>query len=342
VNIGRREVVLLRRQRAGCPARQHGAALLVGDHLGSTALTTNSSGARQAELRYFAYGKTRYIYGTTPTTYRYTGQRQQGNANELYYYNARWYDPLVGRFLSADTIVPDPKNPQGLNRYSYGLGNPVKYIDPTGHWVETAWDVLNIGWDIYEVKHDPSLLNIGALVVDAGAAILPFVPAGVGLIARGGKAAKLGITAVSRADDVADVGKAGAKIIEEASQEIAERAGQAAAGQGLKSFTARNFRENLQRLTGRSTDMIQGLEAHHALPQEFSDRFARSNIDINDPRFGSWVDATAHRGWSYGYNREWEQFFSNFGERVPSQQECLDFARHLAEKYGFDLNFTTP
>ena len=96
----------------------------------------DSAGARQAELRYFPYGKTRYTYGATPTTYRFTGQRQQTNANELYFYQARWYDPLVGRFLSADTIVPDPTNPQALNRYSYTLNNPLRYTDPTGHFSE--------------------------------------------------------------------------------------------------------------------------------------------------------------------------------------------------------------
>jgi hypothetical protein len=40
---------------------------------------------------------------------------------------------LLGRFLSADTIVPGPKDPQQLNRYAYGLNNPVKYRDPSGH-----------------------------------------------------------------------------------------------------------------------------------------------------------------------------------------------------------------
>ncbi len=46
---------------------------------------------------------------------------------------ARWYDPLVGRFVQPDTITPNPYNPQSLNRFSYGLNNPVKYTDPTGH-----------------------------------------------------------------------------------------------------------------------------------------------------------------------------------------------------------------
>jgi hypothetical protein len=46
---------------------------------------------------------------------------------------AREYDPSLGRWLSADTIVPEPGNPQSLNRYSYVSNNPLKYIDPTGH-----------------------------------------------------------------------------------------------------------------------------------------------------------------------------------------------------------------
>ncbi len=55
----------------------------------------------------------------------------------MYYYGARCYDPLLGRFTTADPIVPDPTNPQSLNRYSYVLNNPLKYIDPSGHsWLD--------------------------------------------------------------------------------------------------------------------------------------------------------------------------------------------------------------
>ncbi len=49
------------------------------------------------------------------------------------HYNARYYDPAVGRFISADTIVPNPMDPQQLNRYSYVRNNPVLYRDPSGH-----------------------------------------------------------------------------------------------------------------------------------------------------------------------------------------------------------------
>ena len=54
---------------------------------------------------------------------------------KLYFYGSRWYDPALGQWASPDTIVPDPANPQALNRYSYVLNNPLRYTDPTGHAV---------------------------------------------------------------------------------------------------------------------------------------------------------------------------------------------------------------
>ena len=46
-------------------------------------------------------------------------------AGGLYFYNARYYDPALGRFASADTLVPQPQNPQSLNRYTYAANNPL-------------------------------------------------------------------------------------------------------------------------------------------------------------------------------------------------------------------------
>ena len=51
----------------------------------------------------------------------------------MYFYNARYYDPALGRFAQADTLVPQPQDPQNLNRYSYALNNALKYTDPSGH-----------------------------------------------------------------------------------------------------------------------------------------------------------------------------------------------------------------
>ena len=44
--------------------------------------------------------------------------------------------PYLNRFVQPDTIIPYPLNPQSFNRYSYVLGHPIKYADPSGHGVD--------------------------------------------------------------------------------------------------------------------------------------------------------------------------------------------------------------
>lgn len=65
--------------------------------------------------------------------YKYTG-KELDSTTGLYYYEARYYDPTLGRFISADTIVPNPRDPQDLNRYTYVGNNPFRYTDPTGNF----------------------------------------------------------------------------------------------------------------------------------------------------------------------------------------------------------------
>ncbi|OQA16849.1 MAG: hypothetical protein BWY63_02607 [Chloroflexi bacterium ADurb.Bin360] len=109
---------------------------LHGDHLGSASLATNASGAKVGEQRspvfqaHLPYGGTRS--GGMPTDRQFTGQRRESSLG-FYDFVARQFDPTLGRFLQADTIVPNPANPQSLNRYSYTLGNPLKYVDYNGH-----------------------------------------------------------------------------------------------------------------------------------------------------------------------------------------------------------------
>ncbi|MEM3434464.1 MAG: RHS repeat-associated core domain-containing protein [Candidatus Methanomethyliaceae archaeon] len=136
---------------------------LLTDHLGSTAVTTWSGGSRSAEVRYMPFGLERYEYGSQKTDYRFTGQRIEDSL-DLYFYNARWYDPVIGRFIQPDTIVPNPGNPQNLNRYSYVLNNPPRYTDPTGHAEcideECAWIVHPVSGRIMQRKPATSPLPL--------------------------------------------------------------------------------------------------------------------------------------------------------------------------------------
>jgi len=86
-------------------------------------------------MLYKAFGEQRHSSGTTPTDYRYTGQLEQAGIG-LYYYGARWYDPKLGRFTQADSIIPQPGNPLDWDRYAYSSNNPINYTDPTGHTPE--------------------------------------------------------------------------------------------------------------------------------------------------------------------------------------------------------------
>ncbi|MCB9139753.1 MAG: RHS repeat-associated core domain-containing protein [Caldilineaceae bacterium] len=73
----------------------------------------------------------RRTVNTPLTDNLFTGQKQDESG--LYYYNARYYDPEIGHFISPDTLVPDPGSVFGYNRYMYSLGNPLRFSDPSGH-----------------------------------------------------------------------------------------------------------------------------------------------------------------------------------------------------------------
>ncbi|MCP4525479.1 MAG: RHS repeat-associated core domain-containing protein [Aestuariibacter sp.] len=85
-----------------------------------------------ARQLYHPYGTTRYSEGTLATDFGFTGQRKDSSTG-LVFMHARYYHPALGRFVSADTIVPNLGNPQDLNRYAYVNNNPLRYTDPSGH-----------------------------------------------------------------------------------------------------------------------------------------------------------------------------------------------------------------
>jgi RHS repeat-associated protein len=69
--------------------------------------------------------------------YTFTDQEDDDDLG-LYNYGARLYDPVLGRFISPDSIVQSPGDPQTLNRYTYCLNNPLIYTDPEGNFFIVA------------------------------------------------------------------------------------------------------------------------------------------------------------------------------------------------------------
>jgi len=105
---------------------------LHGDHLGSVSLVTNADGGFHSRQLFLPYGDTRWQEGALPTDFGFGGQRHDGSTG-LVFMHARYYHAGLGRFVSADTIVPEAGNPQDFNRYAYVRNNPLRYVDPTGH-----------------------------------------------------------------------------------------------------------------------------------------------------------------------------------------------------------------
>ncbi len=117
-----------------------------GDHLGSANVITDQSGARVALYENTPYGSISRQEGSVDVAHKFTGQRLDAETG-LYYFNARYYDAAIGRFIQPDSFVQSPGNPQMLNRYSYALNNPVHFNDPSGHFIQF---VLAIAWVAFQ------------------------------------------------------------------------------------------------------------------------------------------------------------------------------------------------
>ena len=99
--------------------------------LGSTSTITNDNGSFLVSQGYDAWGAMRYTHGTILTDKLYTGQRLSGDIG-LYDYKARWFDPIIGRFLMEDPIIPN-QGVMRLERYAYVNNSPIFFIDPSGN-----------------------------------------------------------------------------------------------------------------------------------------------------------------------------------------------------------------
>ena len=112
------------------------------DVLSSTLALTDDTGTVQTSYRYDPYGSTN-IMGQSPNTFTYTG-REFDSESGLYYYRARYYDPITGLFLSEDPIGFAGRD---VNLYRYVRNNPVNGTDSLG-----LWPTLMPGEDVAEQK----------------------------------------------------------------------------------------------------------------------------------------------------------------------------------------------
>jgi RHS repeat-associated protein len=283
----------------------------------------------------------------------------------LMFYVSRWYDPALGRFVQADTLVPDPGDPGDFDRYAYGLNNPLKYIDPSGHWPawldfilgagyqfinDMSWGVPNavFGTDWQEdqsvafqqgqqLGHGVSTVVAITLTVDgtfkvgAGMAGLAAGTTCTVVTAGGCSIIAVPATAIERGLIMEGAAEAayGGSILAYASSNPTE----------APRYTARNFRRNLE----NRTPIPQGMrnpQAHHMLPEALEKEFSRLGVNVHDPRWGAWVEGTppgTHQNWSYAFNQAWKEWLNK--NRGATLEQIIAQTQKMATEYGINWSW---
>ena len=175
------------------------------DHLGSITHLATYDGILVEEYSYDAWGRLRdpetheaYALGEEPELL--LGRGFTGHEHLPWFglvnMNARLYDPALGCFLSPDPYIQFPDFTQSFNRYSYGLNNPLVYVDENGEFVLTAGIIIGVAaliggtinlavnWDNCDGPGQYiAAFGVGAL---GGAAVAAAGPAGFWAVAGAG------------------------------------------------------------------------------------------------------------------------------------------------------------
>jgi len=159
------------------------------DHLGSPVAATNEQGALLWRAHFRPYGERQEnpkdaAYGSVG----YTGHIQDADSG-MVYAGARYYDPLIGRFMAIDPVGAVASMPGSFNRYAYVQNNPYRFIDPNGEWLEDAvigvpslaLGASSLSENVQNGQWGGAALDAGGMVLDGLAMAVPGVPGGAGL-----------------------------------------------------------------------------------------------------------------------------------------------------------------
>lgn len=161
------------------------------DHLGSVRSTMDDQSNELSSETYYPFGATS---GPMGSGFGFIGH-ENAPAMELVDMGARFYDPSLGRFVSADSIVPDARRSLAYNRYAYAYNNPTTMVDRTGHSPEAVILVAALVGLVSSIQYAESVhglttgeyirtVVLGTLLRTAEAVALYWAGAGIGAPAQ--------------------------------------------------------------------------------------------------------------------------------------------------------------
>lgn len=214
-------------------------------------------------------------------------------------------------------------------------------------FIKTAYDeyFFNAG----KILTDAAFLTYYSTLsgVSGGASVYLFAQAEVTavtgvIVLAGGVTAPAGV--VIEVGSVASlVGAAGCGVISIVAAKAAARSNNFLnasknAMNNLPNYNAGNLRSNLSKYTGTNP---AGYHAHHNLPQKFRSFFAKFKnlgLNIDDPKYASWVEGGKHLSEARAFNKDWESWI-NINQTSATIEMVLAKARELALKYGYKIFF---
>ena len=316
------------------------------DHLGSASLISDYKGDEYQRIEYTPYGET-WVEKTANTgleflPYKFTA-KELDEETGLYYYGARYLDSKYSRWISTDPALGEyiPKAPineeakrhnqnlPGLggvfntvnaNLYHYASNNPVRYIDPDGKIIETAWDAFNVALDLTSLASNMmsgnflgAAFDLASLLYDGFATATPCLPGGTG-------SAKL-IIKLS-----AEYGDDAAKLVLRYADDVAEII--------FKGGNSRKLGNNIVKALGLSCKPA-GTAAHHIVAggskfaKDARKILAKFHIDINDAANGVFLDTAKHAGL---HTKEYYLKVQNLLETCKSKEDVLNTLKYIAQK----------
>ncbi|SFV02101.1 RHS repeat-associated core domain-containing protein [Polaromonas sp. YR568] len=137
------------------------------DHLSSVVAISDETGTVVERMAFDAWGKRRFVNGTPDVLDSIVGfntdrgytMHEHLDEMGVIHMNGRIYDPLIGRFMSADPFIQSPDTLQSYNRYAYVLNNPLTLTDPSGYFSLGGWFKAFVSFSF-----NPSLKNTFNLI----------------------------------------------------------------------------------------------------------------------------------------------------------------------------------